>query len=694
MLSIGVSPYSLMNSSYDLTWLEPYRDLNRTAVNIIEADSRLFYSLASFPARIAISLPPRPESLLINSQKVAINLMYHLGNWWVKKADASLTTSTTQFTGTLPEPLNKVYEQALTSFIGGWSSFSVEYYDTSELSDSIHWDISRSGALAYLSHIESSAKLFLDAVSRGDKTGSEWLLENFLKWWGNHDHSSASENIEYDFRVRDVTTELAYKSWEETQEFLWDGGETITIEFSKMALNLALRQYWETMRLFLIMLLIQKTEQHFKPDSLEIRMAAILIKAEAQKPGGNVSADSIATLDDVLSKFLKVAFGNHLASKRIDQFALNLDWDTKNPEVIGWPYSWSGTSSEIETMKRPLGILLAALASERRERVFKSQELLESWWKDISKLEGIHQNITMLRSDLKEIRTTLSPARDTLDSLLSALGKTHRANGGCIAASLALRKILKVVIFQQRTTLDSKKIDLVRIQELRTKIAETIFNPTLVPPPFKKFEFAPNAIAPTLTRSFEDEKKYYLERLNLGSRAELAKIIGDKIRADFISISLRDQINKTGVKPINTSQLRHSFSSDKNSMKEYIQSIANACTTMISQGIRPIVLVGRSATRTLLNPEIWGEKEWQCPIPQGISIEHPRYPEVNSIALINGIPVYEHLTPNQDCFVVDPKDFKTIVVNGHDTRTALHLAHSAVGRDRLRFIINIQGQFE
>lgn len=693
VLSLGVSPYKLINDSFDLAWLRPYRDLCQVAVNLLEEDSRLFCQLASTPTMVVSALPPRPEGLLINSQLIATNLMYHLANWWTKKADASLANMQTGFSGTLPDPLNRVYEQAVTSFIGRWGEFSVDHYDTSEINDSLNWEIYCSQLITYVNHIENSAKLFLDAVSRGDEVGSVWLLENFLKWWGNHEYSLPCQNIEYDFRVRDVTIDLTNKSWEEAVEILWDGGEDVTIEFSKMALNLALRRYWETMRLFLILLLIQKAEENPETNSREIRMAVTLIKAQAQRPGGNVSVYPLETTDDALSRFLGVIFGNHLASNRINQFAEKLSWDTRNPEVIGWPYSWSGTPSEMEAMKRPLGILLAALASQRRIKIQESQKLLECWWRDIDKLERVQRYISLLHEELLDLRTTPTNPGCPLNSLITMLGKSQRPRRGCIATGLALKKALKVARHQRRTTLNARTIDDVLIEKLRLQIGANVFDSSLLPAPFEELEFIPDLVAPALIRIFSDERKYYLIESNQSSREELAKNIGDHIRNNFFTASLHQRLNEQGTKPVNKAQLRHSYNSDRDGMREYVSSIASSCSTLLSQGKKPVILVGHSATRTLLNPQRWGTNPWQCPPPEGITIEHPKYIYTNSVAMINGIPVYQHLTPNQDCFVVDAKSFKTIAICGDRIKTALKLEHSPDGEDKLKFTVKIHGRF-
>lgn len=362
--TIAISPYSWSDSSFDMEWLKPYRDVGRIAVSRLDEDARLFRRLTAIPARLAADLPSRPEKLLIDAQLVGTNLAFQLAGWWTHKADASLLPGSTSFGGTLPAPISKVYEQAMVAFIGNWGHFHVDVPDNFGVADAQAWDAFTGRALIYAKHIENSAYLFLKAVSRGDETGSIWLLDNLLKWWGNRKREL--ECADSDYRAQHATITLAHKDWASAQDFLFDGSEAVSIEFANKALNLATRRYWESMRLYVVLALIQNAGSNPAVDSRELRLAAALIRGNAQRAGGSVDAWPIDSVDAVLKSILENAFGVETALARIDDFAEQLEWDNKEPAVPGWIYSWSGNPTNFESMKLAQAILVASVAEARR----------------------------------------------------------------------------------------------------------------------------------------------------------------------------------------------------------------------------------------------------------------------------------------------------------------------------------------
>jgi hypothetical protein len=190
--TIGTSPYAWGESSLDIEWLKPYREIARIAVGHLDEDSRLFRYLAIVPASVAAELPPKPEKLVIDVMLVGMNLAYELGGWWTRKADASLAPGATSFTGTLPAPFTKAYQQALIAFVGSWGHLQIRVPKSRTVPPTEAWTVLTARALIYAKHIENSAEMFLRAVSRGDEVASSWLLDSLMKWWGNRQHELRS----------------------------------------------------------------------------------------------------------------------------------------------------------------------------------------------------------------------------------------------------------------------------------------------------------------------------------------------------------------------------------------------------------------------------------------------------------------------------------------------------------------------
>lgn len=688
--TIDTSPYSWGDSSFDMEWLKPYRDIGRIAVDRLDEDGRLFRTLAAVPASIARDLPSRPEKLLIDAQFVGTNLAYQLADWWTRKADASLGPGA-NFSGQLPAPLGQVYEQAVVAFIGSWGGFRSEIPKALKLSDSQKWEAVTGRALIYAKHIENSAQLFIKAVYRGDDTSSVWLLDSLLKWWGNRKYELRCVDVESDFRVRHVTITLADKNWAAAQEFLWNGAEPITVAFAEKALSLAIRRYWESMRLYLVLLLIQNAGSNPTAESRELRYAAALIQGTALRDGGTVDARPLGTMDAVLRGILENVFGIETVVGRIDDFAEGLHRDRVAPVVSGWMYSWSGTPKDFESMKRAQGVLLVSLASARRNSVPHSKKLIGRWWKDVDKLEQVQKYCVDLRQDIRS--DAFSDMQAAVSCLIAFLGKSHRIRFGRFAVVAALRQLEAVSQNERQITLRALTVDAKKVRGLSDRIAAHAFDRTKISPPIGALDFVPGLAMPTMKESFYDAKKRYLESIGGGSDTGLAELMGERVRELLLARSFEKVVRDAGLRPINDSSLRDKYDADHADMQAYLLAIASQCSVLKATGSVPVVLVGRSAASTLLHEYRWGNEQWKCPLPPGLAVSAGNASAPHSIAFINEVPVFEFETPHGDCFVLPATMLKTLAVAGPGPESALSIAWHAEGDDRLVFDLSWRGGF-
>lgn len=688
--TIGTSPYSWGNNSFDMEWLTPYRDIGRIAVNRLDEDARLFRRLAIVPASIAAELPPRPETLLIDAQLVGTNLAYQLAGWWTRKADASLLPGATTFSGMLPAPLSKVYEQAVVSFIGSWGELRVRVPEGSETSDANVWQALLSRTLVYAKHIENSALLLLRAVSRGDETGSVWLLDHFLKWWGNRQYELECADIEDDFRVRHVTLTLTEKDWPSAQSFLSDGSEPITIAFGRMALNLALRRYWESMRLYLVLLLVQNAGASPAADSRELRHAAALIKGIAQRSGGAVSALPLDSIESFLPKILSEVFGVESAVRRIDSFAEQLRWESEAPEVAGWIYSWTGTPTDLESMKRAQAILLVSLAASSKPPAIMGNALIESWWKDIDKLESVGRYLRDLRREV--LSCSFAEVSSTVSVLRSLVNGNDGAQVGQLKVTRAVRALAEKAQRERRSTLRALPVSSAFVNGLAERIAEVAFDTAKLIPPVTALRFAAGLRSAKMSVSVEDDKKRYLNGVGNGADAGFAESVGEWMRTHTLNLAFSKLVMEANIGPVNSPALRDNYEPPHPAMQAFILAVSERCISLRREGKSPVVLVGRSSVGVCLSPYKWGKADWQCPLPDNVSICQGAAGKGR--AWINETPIFEYDTPNGDCYVVPDSLLNTLTVAGLDATNALSISWSEVSDSRLKFSISWNAEFE
>jgi hypothetical protein len=690
--TIGMSPYSWGNSSFNMEWLKPYRDVGRIAVNRLDEDPRLFRALATVPARIAANLPPRPEKLLIDAQLAGMSLANQLADWWTHKADATLVPGAPTFSGTLPAPLSKVYEQAVVAFIGSWGSFRVDIPMEFDGGDEQAWQALAGRALIYAKHIENSADLFLKAVSRGDETGAAWLLDNLLKWWGNRKRELEYGDIERDFRVRHVTITLADKDWAAAQDFLWDGSEPITIKFAKTALSIAIRRHWESMRLYVVLLLIQNAGANPTTDNRELRHAAALIRGIAHHAGGSVHAQPLDSIDAMLRCIIDNVFGIETALDRIDGFADNLRWHNETPVVSGWIYSWSGTPRNLESMTRAQTILLASLAEARGNSISRSKKLIERWWKDIDKLESVARYCTDLRRDV--LSCDFADAQGAVASLQGLLEKSHRVRSGRLAAAVALKRLSEVARKERRITLKALAIDQTKVRNFVHRVAARAFDASKLPPPIGVLNFLPMQSLNCMSLSFSDDKKHYLENIGAGTYSDLAEHVGDSTREHLLACSFRKLVADHTLTPVNSPALRQNYQASHAEMQEFLTMVALQCSTYQARGERPVGLVGNSAAGILLREYEWGSEDWKCPLPANVVVSAGKAADAPGIvSLINGVPMFDFNTPHGDCYVFPAAILNTLSIAGPDANSALAISWIEEGIDRLQFTLSWKAGF-
>lgn len=688
--TIGTSPYAWGETSFDIEWLKPYREIGRIAVAHLDEDSRLFRALAHVPTSIAQELSPKPEKLVIDAMHIGMNLAFQLGGWWTRKADASLLPGATSFSGSLQTPLSKVYEQALISFVGSWGQLHIWVPESETADPDEAWAALTARALVYAKHIDNSAEIFLKAVSRGDEVASSWLLDNFIKWWGNRQHELEYGELD-EFQVRHVTMSLADKSWLEAKRFLKCTETPITVDTAGKALSLAIRRYWESMRLYVLLLLIHNAGPTAMADCRELRLAAALIKGEAQKRGGNTDCWPLDNVDAIITALLGEVFGVETVVSRIDQFAEKLRWDNEAPEVSGWIYGWSGNPTNLGSMKREQAILLVVLALPRSRRNLKDNKLIGRWWKDLDKLESVARYCQNMRQEV--LIHDFSLASPAITALCAHIGTVGRLRSAQFAVACTMKALHKEALHERITTLRAMDVDEQLVRRLAEKISDHAFDqqhwwslPTIA--------FVAGLVDVEQSMLFEDNKKRFTAGVSQQPDNGFAENIAQYVRQHVLGWAFSKLVSETGLLPANTPSLRNNYDATISEIQGFISSVGALCTSLHLAGDDPVVLVGRSALRSNLRPDRWGPGSWQRPFPAGVTLRdgNPNMGE-HAKTFINETPMYEFETPNGDCYIVPSALVKTLEVAGSGTSSALSIRWTQLNDERLRFEVNWKARF-
>jgi hypothetical protein len=690
--TIGRSPSSWGNSSFNQEWLEPYREAAKIAVDCLEDDERLFRTLSNTTAGLASQVGSRPEQLLIDAQLVSTNLAYQLSAWWTRKADASLAPGATSFCGVLSAKEHKIYERAIVGFIGGWGQFRVRLDSAESDHDAEAWYCHTGRAIAYAAHIDNTVGLLLQAVFRGDETASVWLLDCFLKWWGNRTSELKCPRHLGDFRLRDASLNLAQMDWTSAQQSMWDGAESITLDFAVAALNLATRRYWESVRLYVILVLIQKAGVGPPAECRELRLASALIQGSPLHGGGSVEAWRLDNLDDALRAALGTLYGINTPLARIDAIAERLEQRGGDLVVPGWIYRWSGSANHLESMKRPLEILLVALAGERRNGVRKSKQLIEHWWRDLDKLQEVNRYCGGLREHLGS--QDFDGAEAAVQALQVHLNKSFPIRSGRSTVAEALSSLQRVAKHERLTSLKALEVDPEKIHEMARSVGSSAFDAAKYSPPVCEVVHASSPSTSLRQYEFDDHREHYLRGCDSNHGEGLGAFRGAEVRQISLTLGFEALVQELGLQPVSAPTLDASEDMSSEDKRAFIAAVASQCSALGASGETPVVVAGNSPFGQLLSAYEWGPEEWQCQPPSGVAIVPAHVDDgPHALSRVNGVAAYGMETPDEGCFVVPVRLLRSLAVSGLGPDSALSIEWRELNEEELRFTLTWRASF-
>jgi hypothetical protein len=278
--------------------------------------------------------------------------------------------------------------------------------------------------------------------------------------------------------------------------------------------------------------------------------------------------------------------------------------------------------------------------------------------------------------------------------LQSLLGKAPRRRAGCRATAEAIKKLQAVAAHERGTTLRALPVDVEKVRGLGLKIAAHAFNATAgLPPPVERIDFSRNAATLAMSTSITCERKWYLEGFDADSDDDLAERIGDLVQQTLLQLSFGKLVADFGLKPVNGPELRELHDATSDQMRAYLSAVATLCSSLEALGVTPVILVGRTAARTLLNPWKWGTQDWRCLPPAGVIVStgEPSHPRAFSV--INGIPVFRFDTPEGDCYVLNRDILKSLAVEGTSASNAITIDWEAVSEEQLKLTLKWRAGF-
>jgi len=185
----------------------------------------------------------------------------------------------------LRPPLNRVYDEVLSTFVAGWENGRPDKPRRNRDAHALDWATLPGLARLNVKHIEETARMLLAAVLRGDQAAAEWLADVLSKWWGTLDFYDEQYQL-YD-KTTFITIEDLGLDW---PDFCTKFGleaddpelqERLRPKLQQGAFQAALRNYWTDVRLLTIELMLDwvravPAASAILPDALDDRQLLLV----------------------------------------------------------------------------------------------------------------------------------------------------------------------------------------------------------------------------------------------------------------------------------------------------------------------------------------------------------------------------------------------------------------------------------
>jgi len=391
-------------------WSNAYRGIFQAAIESLVEDTRPLRRLCHLLQHLdGEGLRASPIEIREHLLQLPPLMMYQFSNWWAFRVEEQgiIEHSHRQMVVLRP-PLNRVYEEVLSAFVGGWENGRPDKPRRSRDANALDWAMLPGLARLNVKHIEETARMLLSAVLRGDLAAAEWLADVLSKWWGTLDFDHEPYQL-YD-KTAFITIDDLSLAWPAfCAKFGLEADDPESQErlrpiLQQGAFQAALRNYWTDVRLLTIELMldwIRAVPAATASGSLAFEIASGFLTGKQWKGGGQ-AVDSLSDLSPPEYLVAKVrqfaASGEWRGSYvgRLDRFVERVK-DMRRPNMVSSRvYSFSG-ADDVESLQESQLELFAVLAARAWSLPRSLQRQLDVWFDPRS---NQYSSIDILRNRL------------------------------------------------------------------------------------------------------------------------------------------------------------------------------------------------------------------------------------------------------------------------------------------------------
>jgi hypothetical protein len=383
------SPYGWGGEAIHKKWLSAYSSLADASVSLLSSEMDV-YSLQCYVfQRLAGRVSKAPAEVLTSLVYIPDYLSYRLGQWWANQvAEHGIGPHNVNVAVLLPNPSQVTYERAIKKFVEGWEFAQIYPRDEDYVGGDGAWQTHAHAGKFEAAKLNRLAYMILAAASRGDRTCAIWLIDSFMSWATQSHHISHYVNFD-ERRYRLAGLSSFNEPWSAIRTQLGVEDDEHDATHAKRAFETALRDYWEDLRLVLVLLLFDWSDASQVATSFSLELVTDLLAGRNPKTAQRC-LEKLNDVEAILVRFFKMD----------DDHLIRDAAELQRPEMVaGRVYSRAG-ADDLDSLLESQVMLLAAIVTSEVSRTLKLDALLAQNSSNLRELSRFQRRATDLADRL------------------------------------------------------------------------------------------------------------------------------------------------------------------------------------------------------------------------------------------------------------------------------------------------------
>lgn len=559
-------PESFFDRTLHENWSNVYRGIFEAAIEGMVRDTRPLRRLCHLLQHLdGNEFRASPVEIREHLLQMPSLMMYQLSNWWAFRVEEQgiIEHSHRQMVLLRP-PLNRVYDEVLSTFVGGWENGRPDKPRRNRDAHTLDWAALPGLARLNVKHIEETARMLLAAVLRGDQAAAEWLADVLGKWWGTLGFDHEPYQL-YD-KATFITIDDLGLAWPAfcTKFGLGvddpESQERLRPILQKGVFQAVLRNYWTDVRLLTIELMldwVRAVPAASASSSLAFEIAAGLLSGKQWKSGGQAD-DSLSTLSPpeyLVAKARQFAASGEWRSGyvgRLDGFVERVK-DMHRPNMVSSRVYSFGGADDVESLQESQLELFAVLATGAWSLPRSLQRQLDVWFD--ARFDH-YSSIDILRGRLKSWLERLDAqpvlSVEHIDLMKARVRPGVPAQAAIEHVKVGLLAAQQALESRREETLAAQPIDPDRLLEIGRYASTSGFSKEKGRFPVHLFTIASTAEnLEDFTLTFTQVRRGELTQLQMEQRAaNEAEYFADAMAQQVAVVVLSDVLHRSEIKEV------------------------------------------------------------------------------------------------------------------------------------------------